>query len=228
MRVTHDLRTPLTAIRGHAAALSDGIVPRRRRAAVAGGDRGRGGPPGDARRRPARPGAPRRAPLQARPDPRGAHRGARHAPSTPWRPRRPCRGSPTSGGIDDLAAGRDRRVARAPDRDQPARQRHPLDPAGRHRAPGGRARAPAAGSSRRSATPARASRPPSRSSSSTPSSRCETPDGRRGSGLGLAISRQLARALGGDVHVESQDGAGSRFILELPGQTAEGVPAQPV
>ena len=27
MRVTHDLRTPLTAIRGHAAALSDGIVP---------------------------------------------------------------------------------------------------------------------------------------------------------------------------------------------------------
>ena len=27
MRVTHDLRTPLTAIRGHAAALSDGVVP---------------------------------------------------------------------------------------------------------------------------------------------------------------------------------------------------------
>ncbi len=27
MRITHDLRTPLTAIRGHAAALSDGVVP---------------------------------------------------------------------------------------------------------------------------------------------------------------------------------------------------------
>lgn len=27
MRVTHDLRTPLTAIRGHALALSDGVVP---------------------------------------------------------------------------------------------------------------------------------------------------------------------------------------------------------
>lgn len=27
MRITHDLRTPLTSIRGHAAALSDGIVP---------------------------------------------------------------------------------------------------------------------------------------------------------------------------------------------------------
>jgi len=44
----------------------------------------------------------------------------------------------------------------------------------------------------------------------------ETPDGYRGSGLGLAISRQLARALGGEVRVESRLGAGSRFILELP------------
>jgi signal transduction histidine kinase len=51
----------------------------------------------------------------------------------------------------------------------------------------------------------------------------ETPDGRRGSGLGLAISRQLARALGGDVRVESREGAGSRFVLELP---AEAAPAQ--
>ncbi len=45
----------------------------------------------------------------------------------------------------------------------------------------------------------------------------ETPDGRRGSGLGLAISRQLARALGGDVRLETRDGDGSRFILEVPG-----------
>ena len=44
----------------------------------------------------------------------------------------------------------------------------------------------------------------------------ETPDGRRGSGLGLAISRQLARALGGDVHVESREGIGSRFVLDVP------------
>lgn len=43
-----------------------------------------------------------------------------------------------------------------------------------------------------------------------------TPDGRHGSGLGLAISRQLARALGGDLRVESRLGDGSRFILELP------------
>ena len=50
----------------------------------------------------------------------------------------------------------------------------------------------------------------------------EGPDGRVGSGLGLAISRQLARALGGDVRVESREGAGSRFLLELP---AKGAPA---
>ena len=50
----------------------------------------------------------------------------------------------------------------------------------------------------------------------------ETPDGRRGSGLGLAISRQLARALGGDVRVESTDGTGSRFVLEVPGRSPRG------
>lgn len=49
----------------------------------------------------------------------------------------------------------------------------------------------------------------------------DAPDGRRGSGLGLAISRQLARALGGDLRSESREGAGSRFTLELPGADAE-------
>lgn len=41
-------------------------------------------------------------------------------------------------------------------------------------------------------------------------------DRRPGVGLGLAISRDLARAMGGDIHVQSQLGRGSTFTLELP------------
>ena len=37
-----------------------------------------------------------------------------------------------------------------------------------------------------------------------------------GVGLGLAISRDLARAMDGDLTVESSVGAGARFTLSLP------------
>lgn len=37
-----------------------------------------------------------------------------------------------------------------------------------------------------------------------------------GSGLGLYISRRLARAMGGELTVESEPGEGARFILSLP------------
>ncbi|GAB4297372.1 MAG: hypothetical protein Fur0034_07330 [Desulfuromonadia bacterium] len=37
-----------------------------------------------------------------------------------------------------------------------------------------------------------------------------------GTGLGLTISREIARGLGGDIRVESREGEGSTFTLELP------------
>ena len=37
-----------------------------------------------------------------------------------------------------------------------------------------------------------------------------------GTGLGLYISRKLARAMDGDLTVESAEGQGARFTLELP------------
>jgi signal transduction histidine kinase len=37
-----------------------------------------------------------------------------------------------------------------------------------------------------------------------------------GTGLGLAISRDLARGMGGDVSVSSENGRGSCFVVRIP------------
>ena len=42
-----------------------------------------------------------------------------------------------------------------------------------------------------------------------------TPDGDQGIGLGLAISRELARAMNGDLTVESEEGRGAKFTVSL-------------
>ena len=47
--------------------------------------------------------------------------------------------------------------------------------------------------------------------------------GARGTGLGLTVSRKIMREHGGDIHVTSQPGEGSTFVLEFPLRT-EGDP----
>ena len=51
--------------------------------------------------------------------------------------------------------------------------------------------------------------------------RLSTGEGKRGAGVGLAISRRIARALGGDITVDSEVGRGSTFTLWLPLRAAE-------
>ena len=49
----------------------------------------------------------------------------------------------------------------------------------------------------------------------------ESRKGSRGTGLGLPVSQKILREHGGDIHVESTLGVGSKFILELPALVAE-------
>ena len=55
-----------------------------------------------------------------------------------------------------------------------------------------------------------------------------TPERQQGVGLGLAISRDLARAMHGDISVESDAGQGATFVLTLPLQVPDAPTARSV
>ena len=224
MRVTHDLRTPLTAIRGHAAALADGVVPE------ADVPRSLGAIEGEAAR------------LErlvadlldlARLD---AHRFRLElAPALPAelleRAADAFAAEAASRGVDLR-----REIAPAPELvTDEARVRqivsNLLENALRWTPAGGTVRL--AGRAREDgglvvvvSDDGPGVPPGELERIFEPFHAHDGPDGRRGSGLGLAISRQLARALGGDLRAESREGAGSRFTLELPG-AGSGAPAPP-
>lgn len=224
MRVTHDLRTPLTAVRGHAAALADGVVPEedvpRSLAAIE----------GEAARLEAMV-----ADLLdlARLD----ARRFRLDPE-PVAPGEVLTRAADAAEARAAAAGvaLERRIAPLPDVVTDGMRvaqivGNLLDNALSWAPPGGRVvleAGPRPGGGLVASVSDSGPGVPEdqREAIFAPFHSRETPDGRRGTGLGLPISRQLARALGGDLRLEG--GPGARFTLELPAVAGDAAaPAPP-
>jgi len=222
MRITHDLRTPLTAIRGHATALADGVVPEdqvpRSLAAIE----------GEAERLEAmvsdlldlaRLEADRFRVELAEVEPQPLLRRAFDAHEAEAQ----RRGIGYEQDIPDLGA----MITDGARLSQIVANL--LDNALRWTPPGGTVLLEASAGRGGGLVVAVSDTGPGvpadrRDAIFEPFQSAETPDGRRGSGLGLAISRQLARALGGDVTVEPRPSGGSRFALRLPAERTAGVP----
>jgi len=214
MKITHDLRTPLTAIRGHAAALADGIVPDRqvpRSLAAIEGEASRLESMVadlldlariDARRfRMDHVTVDPEEVLQQAFDALAADAARREVTYT-------RRVAPLSPVVTDPARLRqivgnllDNALRWVPQHGEVVMEAEP--------GPGGGLRVRVSDSGPGVAQELRDEVfQPFRSS--------ETPDGRTGTGLGLAICRQLARELGGDVGVDDAPEGGARFTLTLP------------
>ena len=214
LSVSHDLRTPLTSIRGYAEAIADGTVEgkdaRIRAADVISSESRRlerlvadlldlarldahqfslHPAPVDARAVVARRGrGVRSRGSRARPRPRRRHRRRR-------------------------ARGRRRATAGA-DRRQPGRERAEVRDDARRDRRGGRQRSRRAARRRRRRRH-RTGRSPPRLRTAL-HVRGPSPDAPSGTGIGLAIVHELAVAMGGDARVEPLDRVGTRFVVTFP------------
>lgn len=219
MRVTHDLRTPLTAIRGHALALSDGVVPEE---SV---PRSLGAIASEANRLEvlvtdlldlARMDADRFRVNVAPADPAEPMRAAVDALSSSAA----AKGVAIEADIADLPV-----ITTDADRLQQAIG-NLIDNAIRWTPGGGTITVsgrvgPDGGVVAEVADTGPGIAADMREAVFEPFRSAETPDGKIGSGLGLAIARQLARALGGDLTAGDAPGGGACFTLVLPAAAPE-------
>lgn len=226
MRITHDLRTPLTAIRGHASALADGVVPPD---AV---PRSLGAIASEANRLEvlvtdlldlARLDADRFRVNLVRVDGAEPVRAAADALSST---------ADAAGVTLDPRIGTLPDIITDPDRIQQVIG-NLIDNAIRWTPEGGTitvtaSARPGGGTITTVSDTGPGISPDMHDAVFEPFRSAETPEGHIGSGLGLAIARQLARTLGGDLTAGDAPGGGARFTLLLPpaapGRNDEGPP----
>ena len=209
LSVSHELKTPLTAIRGYAEGLGEGALPADEAAATIVTESRRlerlVGDLLDLARM-------RKAEFSVRREPIDLRAIAGEALRRYESQAREFGVTLEADGTGDGAGDRRRRPDAA-DRLEPRRERAPAD-TGRRLGPDRRPRRDRSGS--RTPAPASSRRSWGRRSSASTSTRATAGSGRSGRGLGLAIVKELAEGMGGSVAAESTPGELTVFTVRLP------------